>query len=305
MLRVLKWFGIVLGVLLGIILLAGLSLYVKARMEVTKTYSMPAHAEELPANVGSTSRGEHLATVMCKECHGDDLGGNPAFLDDPLIGKFVTPNLTTGRGGLGAGLTDADFVRIMRRGIKPNGQSVFLMPARDYFYMSNQDLADILAYIRSAPPVDRDTPEPHIRTAIPGTIMYGAGLFGNMLGASLVDQTAEPPAAPEPGVTAEYGEYLVRINSCRDCHGEQLSGGKSAEPGAPLAPNLTDGGETRVWTEAQFISTLRTGVTPSGTKMEYMPWEYKGQMTDDELKAIWAHLRSLPALPTTTEVVTQ
>jgi hypothetical protein len=36
-----------------------------------------------------------------------------------------------------------------------------------------------------------------------------------------------------------------------------------------------------------------------------MPWEYKGQMTDDELKAIWAYLRSLPARPTTTEVVTQ
>ena len=75
---------------------------------------------------------------------------------------------------------------------------------------------------------------------------------------------------------------------------------ESAEPGAPLAPNLTPGGELRAWTEEQFITTMRTGVTPSGTEMNYMPWQYKGQMTDDELKAVWAYLMSLPELPTST-----
>jgi len=301
--RVLKWFGIVLAVLLAIIFLAGLGLYAKARMEITKRYPMPNASLMISADAGSVERGKHLATVMCKECHGDNLGGNPTFLDDPMIGTFATPNLTSGKGGLGGELTDADFFRILRHGIKPNGRSVFLMPAKDYYYMSDQDLADILAFLRSLPPVDRETPEPHIRPTVVGNLMYGAGLFGNMLGASLVDHSAEPPAAPQPGVTAEYGAYLVRINSCRDCHGQELAGGKSGEPGAPLAPNLTDGGELRAWTEAQFITTLQTGVTPSGVELRarWMPWEYKGQMTEDELRAIWAFLKSLPALPTSTE----
>ena len=302
MLRVLKWLGIVLGVLLGIILLAGLGLYAKARMEITKTYDMPTTALTVSSQ-GSVARGEHLATVMCKECHGDDLGGNPAFLDDPVIGTFVTPNLTSGKGGLGSEFTDADFIRVLRHGIKPNGQSVFIMPAKDYAYMADQDIADILAYLRSAPPVDRETREPHIRPTPLGSVMYGAGLFGNLLGASLVDHTAAPPAAPQPGVSAEYGAYLMRINSCRDCHGQELAGGKSDEPGAPPAPNLTDGGELRAWTDEQFIAALRTGITPSGAELrsEWMPWKYKGQMTDEELKAIWAYLKSLPALPTVTE----
>ena len=302
MLRVLKWLGIVLGVLLGIILLAGLGLYAKARMEITKTYDMPTTALTVSSQ-GSVARGEHLATVMCKECHGDDLGGNPAFLDDPVIGTFVTPNLTSGMGGLGSEFTDVDFVRVLRHGIKPTGQSVFIMPAADYFYLADQDIADILAYLRSAPPVDRETPEPHIRPTPLGSVMYGAGLFGNLLSANLVDQTAAPPAAPQPGVSAEYGAYLMRINSCRDCHGQELAGGKSKEPGAPPAPNLTDGGELRAWTDEQFITAIRTGITPSGAELrsEWMPWKYKGQMTDDELKAIWTYLRSLPALPTVTE----
>jgi mono/diheme cytochrome c family protein len=303
MLRVLKWIGIVIGVLVGIILLAGLGLYAKARSEITKTYDMPNGSLTVSLEPGSVARGEHLATVMCMECHGEDLGGNPAFLDDPVIGTFVTPNLTNGKGGLGSELTDADFVRILRHGIKPNGQSVFIMPAADYFYMADQDLADILAYVRSVPPVDRETPEPHIRPTVIGSIMYGAGLFGNLLGASLVDHASEPPAAPQPGITAEYGAYLVRINSCRDCHGDDLAGGTSGEPGAPPAPNLTDGGELRAWTDEQFITALQTGITPSGVELRerWMPWRYKGQMTDEEFKAIWAYLKSLPALPTSTD----
>ncbi len=50
------------------------------------------------------------------------------------------------------------------------------------------------------------------------------------------------------------------------------------------------------------MTTLRTGVTPSGLDLpdEFMPWKYKGQMTDDELKAVWAYLSALPSLPTTT-----
>ena len=62
-------------------------------------------------------------------------------------------------------------------------------------------------------------------------------------------------------------------------------------------PNLTTGGEVAFWSEEEFIATMRTGVTPGGHQLnEYMPWKYFGQMTDDELKAVWLYLQSLPAL---------
>ena len=65
-----------------------------------------------------------------------------------------------------------------------------------------------------------------------------------------------------------------------------------------VAPNLTRGGEMVGWSEEQFITTIRTGVTPGGKQLiDFMPWKYFGQMTDEELSAVWMYLQSLPALP--------
>jgi len=104
---------------------------------------------------------------------------------------------------------------------------------------------------------------------------------------------------PVIGVTAEYGQYLVNIAGCQTCHGAELAGGKDPDPAAPSAPNLTPGGELNVWSEADFIQVLRTGITPTGRQLsDYMPWKSFGKMSDDELRAIWLYLESLPALET-------
>jgi mono/diheme cytochrome c family protein len=111
-----------------------------------------------------------------------------------------------------------------------------------------------------------------------------------------IDHTNQPPAGPEPGVTVAYGEYLAR--TCKECHGENLNGKPFGPPGQEVpTPNLTPGGELGSWSEQDFFNTLRTGVTPNGRQLrEDMPWKYFGKMSDDELKALWMYLRSLPAL---------
>jgi cytochrome c553 len=302
MLKVLKWIGIVLGSVIGLVLLVALGLYAKARVEITKKYQVQVESFVVPTDAASVERGHHLADFLCSECHGADLSGDPRWFDLPGMVTVAAPNLTPGRGGLGASFTTDDFVRVLRHGVKPDGTSVFIMPSNDFAYLSDQDLAAIIAYLKTLPPVDKQTPEPHTRPTFLGGVMYGAGLFGNLLRAGQMQEMAEIPAAPQAGVTAEYGHYLVNINGCRDCHGQQLSGAKTGDPSSPLAPNLTPGGELRAWSEADFIKTLRTGMTPSGTQLpdEFMPWKHKGLMSDDELKAVWAYLQSLPPLPTTT-----
>ena len=164
--------------------------------------------------------------------------------------------------------------------------------------MSDQDLGDLIAYIRTLPPVDRQTGG---SLSFLGNAMYGAGMFGDLLVASNIDHASRPPAPPAPGVTVEYGDYLVRINGCRACHGQELAGGRVS--GSRTLPSRRTS-----HLAANFGPGLRSnssrpcapGVTPSGTEMNYMPWEYKGQMTDDELKAVFAYLTSLPDLPTST-----
>lgn len=78
-----------------------------------------------------------------------------------------------------------------------------------------------------------------------------------------------------------------------------MNGQQPAEPGAPFAPNLTPGSELAAWTEADFMNALRTGITPSGHELsDSMPWKGLGKMTDEELKAVWLYLQSVPALET-------
>jgi mono/diheme cytochrome c family protein len=300
--RVLKWLAIVLGGILAVAILAVLGLYTKSRLEFTRRYSVDVEPVRIPADAASLDRGRHLAEILCEECHGADLGGTPLLFDLGPIGNGGAPNLTTGAGGIGSELTDADFVRVLRHGVKPEGTSVFIMPAQDFRNLSDADLGSLIAYIRTVPPVDRPTPEPHVRITFMGNVMYGAGVFGHLLRAATIEQSAPPPPAPPAGVTAAYGEYLVNINGCRDCHGKELAGGKPGDPNSPLARNLTPAGHLGDWTEAQFVTTLRTGVTPTGLHLppEYMPWNWKGKMTDDELSAVWAYLTSLPPLPTST-----
>lgn len=289
-----KWLGIVLSSLVGLILLAVLGLYVSTNIRLNKIYTVQVETITIPSDPASIERGRHVAVIrMCTECHGANLAGR-MFLDDPVIGQIATTNLTSGKGGVGSELSDADWVRAIRHGVRPDGKPLLIMPAGEFYYLSNADLGAVIAYIKRIPPVDNEFPANEI-----GPLFRVAMTFMDVviLPAEVIDHTALRPIAPEVGVTVEYGEYLAV--TCTGCHGAGFSGGPIplAPPEFPPALNLTPGGELQGWTEEMFINTLRTGVTPSGHqfKTEYMPWKQIGQMTDDELKAILLFLRSLPA----------
>ena len=98
------------------------------------------------------------------------------------------------------------------------------------------------------------------------------------------------------GINPDYGRYLAA--SCTGCHGESLAGGRipGAPPDWPLAANLTPdkGNAISSWSESEFMATLRTSRRPNGSALNpVMPAAF-GLMTDEELKAIWVFVRTLP-----------
>jgi mono/diheme cytochrome c family protein len=296
--KVFKWIGIVVGGLAGLLVLALAGLYLSAEFRFNKTYDITPEPVTIPADAASLEIGKHWAEIHCQTCHGEDLGGGP-FFDDPSLGYADAPNLTSGKGGIGATYTDADWVRALRHGINHDDTSVFIMPSNDFYYLSDADLGGIIAYVKSVPPVDRET---RPRSLAPfAKVLYSLGAFGNLLYAETIQHDVRPPAPPV-GVTVDYGEYLANANGCPSCHGPQLNGAQPSEPGAPFAPNLTPGGELVGWSEADFFKALRQGVTPGGRQLgDSMPWKGLGKMTDDELKAVWLYLQSLPKLETATK----
>jgi mono/diheme cytochrome c family protein len=290
--KLLKWIGIVLGGLVALALLIVVFVYVSTSIRFRKTYNVSADPLVIPTDAASVTRGEHLVISMCTHCHGSDLSGQ-VLISDPMLGTINALNLTPGEGGAGSEFTDADWVRALRHGVNPEGHSLIVMPSNDFNHFSDSDLGAIIAYLKTLPPVDKSLPEVQFKPV--GVLLVGAGAFGKVIVAEEIDHVAARPTAPQPGVSAAYGEYLVSVSGCKSCHGVNLTGGQSGEPGAPPAPDISASGELRAWSDADFITTIRTGQAPSGHKLtDYMPWEYYRNLSDEELKAIFAFLQSLP-----------
>ncbi len=136
-------------------------------------------------------------------------------------------------------------------------------------------------------------PEPSL--TLVGHVLLGAGIFGEgIFPAKVIDHSNPFPTMPEIGANAAYGEYFTRF--CRECHGPDLTGGPSTQPGAPPAPNLTTTGELAGWSETDFLRAIKTGMKPSGQmiNVEFMPVEAFSKLPDAELRGIYMYLHSIP-----------
>lgn len=286
--KISKWIGLGVGGLLGVLLLAALGLSWRASSRLDRRYDITPAPVSIPTDASAVAEGKRLVAIYCANCHGADVGGAD-FFNDPALAVVDAPNLTRGRGGVGDQLTDTDWVRAIRHGIDRNGKPLFIMPSRNYYPFSDEDLGQIIAYLKNAPPVDRTT---SVRsTTLLGRVLLSAGLFGDLIDAENIDHTAPPPSSPPPGVTVVYGKYLADTFGCKTCHGPQLAGGKDPDPEAPTGPNLTPGGNLGQWDEQTFLATIRT------RQSQWMAFEALNHMTDAELQALWRYLHSLPALP--------
>ena len=297
--KVFKWIGIVLGSLIGLVLVAGVALYFMGNARLNKTYEFPSSNITIPTDEESLAFGKHRVETLCVSCHGEDLGGL-VLLDDPVLGVLEAVNLTTGAGGIGQNYTsDEDYVNAIRHGIDLDGKPIMMPAVNSTSKLSDRDLGSIIAYLKTVPPVDGA--RRGLQLKFVGKLLFAAGMLPPMPAEVVSHETQL--TAPERGVSVEYGKYLMDTNDCRDCHGEDLAGGEDPDPTNYLiVPNLTPGGEVGFWSEEQFITTIRTGMHPSGRELkEIMPWKTYRKFTDAELQAIYLYLRSLPKLPQYTE----
>jgi hypothetical protein len=148
----------------------------------------------------------------------------------------------------------------------------------------------MIAYLKTVPPADAAA-EPARSPGPIARIIYLTSNFP-LIPADLIDRN-RPRGEVPPGVTVEYGKYLSEAGGCTGCHLPSLAGGQSID--GVLTTNLTRGGALASWTEADFFKAIRTGVRPDGTTLsDVMPWKSMGHLTDDELRATWLFLRSVP-----------
>lgn len=265
--KFLKGCTVVFGAGIGLILLAGLVLYAIGMQTLTKSYpNIPVDAINIPADAAAIARGEHIAvTWSCTYCHGDDLSGK-LVEDNSFMGTIPAANLTPGEGGIGESYTDTDWIRAIRHGIKLDGRGEIMMGS--YYTMNDQDLGDLIAYLKQIPPVDSSLPTMRI-----GTILPLAPAIGYLVpAAEQIDHNAPRPADLVPGATVEYGSYLSAI--CMGCHSSNLSS------------------KFEGWSQEEFIHMMQTGVLPNGEQLGTgMP--LYSEMNETELTALWLYFQSV------------
>ena len=275
----------ILGFLLVIVgALAALYGYTSYRF--AHRYEIASRNLTLPTDSASIERGHRLATTLgkCGLCHAADMGGQ-VFIDGMPFAYVETPNLTGGAGSPVASWSPAQWDQAIRHGVGPDQRSLIIMPSDSYQYLTDEDAAALIAYLKTLPKVDREHRARQLGPIARGLFTAGKLPIFEAMKVKHDSVGMRPPMGE--------GEYLARTTGCHGCHGPKLEGGP--QPGEPSdfvpAANISPSGMIN-WTQADFTTALRTGKRPDGSTLnERMPWKETAAMTDGEIEALWFYLR--------------
>jgi mono/diheme cytochrome c family protein len=282
-----KWSGLVAGSLFSLIFLVVSAASTRGMFMLYGPRGRPLRDVKVEATPERLARGQHIANTTCVGCHSLNgqlpLSGGKNLSDEAgmPLGDLYTINLTP--AGPLAGWTDAEIFRAIRDGADNRNRRLPVMSAQRVRYLSDEDIYALIAYIRSQPAVQHETPPP--APSFLTVAMAGANMLPLLPG-----MAPDSIKAPAPGPTREYGEYMVRWMGCDECNGANYTGGGGGV--LPKGPSLRS---VKNWTAEQFIQTMRSGTTPFGKQLDslMMPWNIYGRTTNDELTAIHAYLASL------------
>ncbi len=284
--------GAAVAVLGAVAVIAGETL---AQRTMSRRVEVDAVAVPVPTDAAAIARGRYLyETRGCTDCHGAD-GAGRTFVDDGAF-RVRGPQIAPGPASATASYRPRDWVRAIRHGVDPGGRPLQVMPSEDWNRMSDADLGAMVAYVTSMPAVAGQPAR--VEFPLPVRLAYGFGAIRDA--AAKIDhaQPAHPAVAEAP--TVEYGRYVA--NGCTGCHGPGLSGGRvpGGPPDWPPTANLTPGDGSamgRYPDAAAFASMMRGGRRPDGSAIAVMPFESLSRMSDVELGALYAFLRTLPPRP--------
>ncbi len=307
---------VLLGLLaLFVVVVAGAGAFVASKPSLR-----PASAEKVEATPERAARGKYLAESLlsCTHCHTKPNPTRWGSLGDPdrhgagglcwnaemdFPGTVCSPNLTPDpETGLG-NWTDGEIIRAIREGVRRDGTPLFaLMPYTEFAALPDEDVRSIVVYLRGLKPVQNAVPERDLKPPLNIIVRF-------------MPKPLDGPVAPVS--TADpigYGKYLATVANCRSCHspvdekhkrlpGKEFSGGQQFKfmglsvRSANLTPHETGLGAK---TKENFIGQFRSFSAPEiwDLKVEpgkntIMPWLTLSRLTDEDLGAIFAYLRSL------------
>ncbi len=272
---------------LTLFILLGVLGVLRFRAKAARKHQPPERELVAVSTAADLARGRHLASSLagCTECHGERLAGKT--MDDNVLIRLTAPNITRGPGSVVLGYTDRDWVRAILHGIGASGHNLLVMPSKELRTFSDHDVAAIIAYVKSVPPVAGAVPRPHVSWLGQAVL----GLAGEELWSANLIAHAESRAGKltPSGATVAHGEYLIGV--CKGCHGYDLKGGLQHGPDSPPSADISPAAMND-WSREQLARLLRQGKKRDGSEISpAMPWRALSAVTDEELTAMWLALR--------------
>jgi mono/diheme cytochrome c family protein len=268
----------------------------------------------VPVTPERVARGRRTASVLCAPCHLDRArgaySGRAMSGAAPQFGRVYSPNITRDpEHGIGA-WTDGEIAYLLRTGVARDGRyTPAWMPK--YPLLADDDVYDVIAFLRSDDPQVRaaavpDSPcEPTFLTKAYTTFVAGP-----------LPYPRGPIVAPPASEPVAFGRYLVTAKlDCYSCHSKSFLGVNPLAPersegflgggnpmrdarrdriySANLTPHTT--GLAR-WSESDFRRAMKAGLRPDGRPLR-PPMPLRPDLTDEEVAAMWAYLRTVPPIP--------
>ncbi|HTW33987.1 MAG TPA: cytochrome c [Rhizomicrobium sp.] len=241
--------------------------WLRSEAVIERRYPLPSTTVAASTDQKMIARGAHLIAIAgCSDCHGANLEGRltrPASLL-PVWSSNLRIAAHT--------LTDEEFERAIRTGILPDSKSMWVMPAMDYAYMSEDDVIAIVSYLRTLKALGTAKPAPSFdmpaRFAIARSDLEPVALVA-----------PESPTSLDLGPRYDGGRYLARI-ACADCHDTDLTG--SAD-----APDLS---VVARYNRGDFFRLLKSGITSDGRRLESKSRPRFRAFHDYEIDALYDYL---------------
>jgi cytochrome c553 len=279
--KILKWLGFVVAALAGVALLGFAYLYFASERELDRQYTLADNAVlVIPTDAAEIAEGRRIAQLGgCMHCHGDNFAGT--VVDDiPKLVRLVAPNISTRLPNY----TDAQLATVLRKGVKPDGKSVLFMPSEMFRHLGDEDLARLIAFLRTKPAVAEGITEATQLRPI-GRLIIANGDYKTA--AHAIESLPAAAGSFDANDPLSRGRYLT-MNFCSECHAQNLQGV------APInAPALS---VAKGYSLEQFTQLMQQGVGMGDRQLKLMGATAKArftQFTPDEVAAVYAFLQSL------------
>lgn len=276
--RLARWLGGAIAVALFAVLALGCWVYLRSEAYLRSFERPPPFTLAIPDDDAARARGDHLVrTRGCRGCHGENLGGQVMW------GYAVAPSLTL----LAREISAADFEAALRHGIDHTGRAVRDMPSYNFLRLRDADVADIYAYLRSAPLVAEKLPA----ASLPWSIRWNLARDRDVAIAAVLSKVPPLRHAGEDSPLSR-GEYLA-MTTCIECHGLTLHADSPFDDES--APSLA---VIAGYDEAAFKRLMRTGIALGERELPMMSGVARGRFahfTDDEVRDLYVFLNALAA----------